>query len=174
MLLTNVWIRRLVVDEALIEPELGQQAKDGPQHGRRRSPLVTLGRPGDRGDGCEASGEGTCGGQQQRYHATPVPQFMDVRFVSGGDRDGDDQGGDLLPAFGQEPVQRIGDRAEKEVVHGGSVFVGEIEDRGSGRIGRSETGGAVRLAGSVSRGWHGFVARPKLDEGGSEPGGGGW
>jgi hypothetical protein len=42
----------LVVDEALIEPEPGQQAKDGPQHGRRRSPLMALGRPGDRGDGC--------------------------------------------------------------------------------------------------------------------------
>jgi hypothetical protein len=53
---------------------------------------------------------------------------MDVSLGSGGDRDGDDQGGDLLPAFGQEPVERIGDRAEKEVVHGGGVLVGEIED----------------------------------------------
>jgi hypothetical protein len=53
---------------------------------------------------------------------------MDVSLGSRGDRDGDDQGGDLLPAFGQEPVQRIGDRAEKEVVHRGGVFVCEIED----------------------------------------------
>jgi len=67
--------------------------------------------------------------QVQRHHTTLVAQVSDLRLGPGRDRDGDDKSRDLLPALGEKPVQRTGNRGEDDVVHGSGVLVGETEDR---------------------------------------------